>query len=146
MESAAAARMNANAVAQSVAYLRAVSEGRAPSPQRGGMMGGMAGMMGGSEPADLRHVRAEDVVVTIDHCGDTYTVKTSDGKVRKFWEYDVRLKTDCSSRGPVSARPVMTRSGMQGDRISIVFVSPEEIGESIRVLPLTHSVTCPTGI
>jgi cytochrome c len=115
-----------------VAYLRAVSEGHAPSPQRGGMMGGMAGMMGGSEPADLRHARAEDVVVTIDHCGDTYPIKTSDGKVRKFWEYNVRLKTDSSSIGPVSGRPVMTRSGMQGDRISIVFVSPKEIGESIR--------------
>jgi cytochrome c len=96
------------------------------------MLGEMSGMMGGSEPADLRHARPDDVVVSIEHCGDAYSVKTSDGKVRKFWEYNVRLKTDSSSKGPAPGRPVMTGSGMRGDRISIVFASPKEIGDTIR--------------
>jgi cytochrome c len=123
---------NSQERADVVAYLRAVSEGKVTPAPHGSMHGGMSGMMGGSEPADLRHAPAADLVVTIEQCGDTYSVKTSDGKVRKFWEYNVRLKTDSSSRGPARARPVMTGSGMRGDRISIVFSSPREIGELIQ--------------
>ena len=110
-----------------VAYLQAVSEGKAPAGQA---MGG--GMMGRSEPFDMKAAKADSIVVSLQHCRDTYVVKTSDGAVHKAWEYNVRLKTDSSSQGPYPGKPVVAGSGMRGDRISIVFTSPKEIGQFIK--------------
>jgi cytochrome c len=72
-----------------IAYLRAVSEGKAPSaePRRGGMM-----MQSGK--VDLKKAPPAGQVVSISHCGDTYTVKTADGKTSKVWEFNLRFKTD----------------------------------------------------
>jgi cytochrome c len=111
-----------------ITYLRAASEGKAPS---GG--GGMAGgMMGSTEPADLRKAAADSQVASIQHCRDTYTVRTRDGKVHKIWEYNLRLKTDSSDRGPSQGAPVIVDSGMRGDRFSIVFASPAEVSRQIQ--------------
>ncbi len=41
----------------------------------------------------------QDRVQPINHCGDTYKVAT-DGKVRDFWERNLRFKTDVSDDGP----------------------------------------------
>lgn len=113
-----------------IAYLQAVSEGKAvAAPRGGGMMGG--GMMGGAQPADLRRAPADVQVTSLHHCRDTYVVKTAAGKTLKVWEYNLRLKTDSSSRGPAPGKPVMTESGMRGDRFSIVFASPKELGQFI---------------
>jgi cytochrome c len=111
-----------------IAYLQAVSEGRAPAatPQGGGMMGGRGA------PANLRQVAANAQVASITHCRDTYIVKTASGETRKIWEFNLRLKTDSSARGPVPGKPVATGSGMMGDRASIVFASPTEIGTFIK--------------
>jgi cytochrome c len=113
-----------------IAYLKAVSEGKAPSgPAGGGMMGGM---MGGSGPANLRQASTDALVASLRHCRDTYIIKTAAGATRKVWEYNVRLKTDSSKHGPNPGKPVMTASGMQGDRVSIVFASPSEVSEFIK--------------
>jgi cytochrome c len=83
-----------------IAYLHAVSEGKAPTISSGGMMGG--GMMGGRK-ADLKHAPPEGQVTKLSHCGDTYTVSTADGKVEKVWEFNLLLKIDASHQGPPEA-------------------------------------------
>lgn len=111
-----------------IAYLKAVSQGQAPAAtgQGGGMMGG--GMMGGrGGPASLKQASADAQVASLSHCRDTYTIRTASGERRKIWEFNLRLKTDSSTRGPEAGKPVITGSGMMGDRASIVFASPAEI-------------------
>ena len=110
-----------------IAYLRAVSEGKAASaePRRGGMM-----MQSGK--VDLKKAPPAGQVVSISHCGDTYTVKTADGKTSKVWEFNLRFKTDSSKDGPVAGKPVIVGAGMQGDRASVVFAAPAEISSFVK--------------
>ena len=110
-----------------VAYLHAVSEGKAPAPQ--GVARG--GMMGASEPADLRQAGADAQVASIRHCRDTYAVQRRNGKTDRIWEYNLRIKTDSSANGPRAGVPVIIGSGMRGDRFSIVFAAPAEISRAI---------------
>jgi cytochrome c len=110
-----------------IAYLQAVSENKAPAakqPQRGMMMGGGR--------IDLKQAPPEGRVTSIGHCRDTYTVRTADGKAQKVWEYNLRFKTDSSKDGPDPGKPVIVGAGMQGDRASVVFADPEEIGRFIK--------------
>jgi cytochrome c len=111
-----------------IAYLRAVSEGKAPQARQGGR--GMAGMS--REKLDLRKAPAEGQVIAITQCGDTYTLATADGKSQRIWEFNLRLKTDSSKFGPLPGKPVVVGAGMQGDRASVVFASPKEISEFIK--------------
>jgi cytochrome c len=110
-----------------IAYLKAVSEDKAPTPaqRRGGMMG---------EPTkeNLRNAPAQGHVTAIIHCRDTYTIKTADGKVNKAWEFNLRFKTDSSDVGPPKGKPVIVGAGMQGDRASVVFATPGEISGFIK--------------
>ena len=110
-----------------IAYLKAVAGGKQPraEPHAGGMMAS-------SEPIDLKAAQPDSIVTSLAHCGDTYIVKTADGKVHKVWEYNVRLKTDSSKQGPDAGKPVVAGAGMRGDRISIIFTSPKELGSFIR--------------
>jgi len=110
-----------------IAYLRAVSEGKAPSaePRRGGTI-----MQSGK--VDLKKAAPAGQVVSISHCGDTYAVKTADGKTNKVWEFNLRFKTDSSKEGPLPGKPVIVGAGMQGDRASVVFASPGEISSFIK--------------
>jgi cytochrome c len=110
-----------------IAYLRAVSDGKAPSaePRRGGMM-----MQSGK--VDLKKAPAAGQVVSIGHCGDTYAVKTADGKTSKVWEFNLRFKTDSSKDGPFPGKPVIVGAGMQGDRASVVFAAPSEISSFVK--------------
>jgi cytochrome c len=48
------------------------------------------------------------------------------------WEFNLRFKTDSSALGPQPAKPVIVGAGMQGDRASIVFAAPNEIGTFVR--------------
>ncbi len=112
-----------------IAYLKAVAGGKAPAQARRGGRG-MMGM--GNRPMNLRSSPAEAQVTSIKHCGDTYTVATADGKSEKIWEFNLRLKTDSSKMGPPPGKPVVIGAGMQGDRASIVFASPKEIGQAIK--------------
>jgi cytochrome c len=114
-----------------IAYLEAVSEGKAPTtaggetPGRGMTQGGMMGMHGGRP--DLKAAPPEGQVTSIMHCRDRYTVNTADGKANKVWDFNLRFKTDASQLGPRPGKPVIVGAGMQGDRASIVFATPAEI-------------------
>ena len=110
-----------------IAYLKAVSEDKAPAvKQQGG------GMMMGRGKINLKRPPPEGQVTSISYCRDTYTVQTADGKTQKVWEFNLRFKTDSSKEGPAPGKPVIVGAGMQGDRASIVFSTPEEISSSIK--------------
>jgi cytochrome c len=108
-----------------VAYLKAVDAGQAPPAPPGGRM------MAGSTRPDLKTLGPERRVKAIRHCGDGYHVTTEDGKTVPFWEFNLRFKTDSSRFGPATGTPVLVPAGMQGDRASVVFSSPAEIGRLI---------------
>ncbi len=110
-----------------IAYLHAVSEGKAPSSPSG-----HGGMMGGGAPADLKRADPDSVVTSLTHCGDMYTLKTASGETHKIWEFNLRIKIDSSARGPASGKPVITGAGMRGDRANVVFASPDEISGFIK--------------
>jgi len=112
-----------------VAYLKAVDADKAPAPPAA-KGGGMMGM--GRQKLDLKNAPPAGQVRSITYCGDTYTVETADGKVEKIWEFNLRFKSDSSKLGPAPGKPVVVGAGMQGDRASVVFASPEEISAAIK--------------
>jgi len=97
------------------------------SVAQGGQMGGMGGMMGGGRVPNLKHLDPENRVQAITYCKDTYTITTANGKTRKFWERNLRLKTDASGDGPEKNAPALVRAGMVGDRADVIFADPSEI-------------------
>ncbi|SRR5258708_2890587 len=116
-----------------LAFLKQATEkGGAQSAQRGAPMGGgMGGMMGSGPVPNLKKLDPEDRVASITYCKDTYTVTTGDGKVHKFWECNLRLKTDTSEDGPEKDAPALIGAGMMGDRADVIFASPSEISPAI---------------
>jgi cytochrome c len=112
-----------------IAYLEAVAEGKAPTGAHGG------GMMMNMTPTrdDLKKAPPHGQVTAISHCGDTYVVKTADGKTNRVWEFNLRFKTDSSALGPRPGKPVIVGAGMQGDRASVIFASPGEISAYIHL-------------
>jgi len=110
-----------------IAYLKAVSAGKPPMREQRG--GGMMNMT--MAKVDLKAAPPRGQVTAISHCGDTYTVRTADGKDNKAWEFNLRFKTDSSNLGPSPGKPVIVGAGMQGDRASIVFAAPGEISRFI---------------
>ena len=113
-----------------IAYLKTVAEGKAP--QSAQPQGAMGGMMVGGKRTNLKQADPNTQVTAITYCGDTYALKTAAGATHKFWEFNLRFKTDSSSYGPSSGRPVIAGAGMQGDRASVVFSSPGEISTFIK--------------
>jgi cytochrome c len=97
----------------------------------GGMMGGMGGMMGGGQVPNLKKLYSAQRVQAITYCKDTYTVTTANGQSRKFWERNLRLKTDASDDGPEKNAPALVDAGMMGDRADVVFSDPSEISPFI---------------
>jgi len=110
-----------------LAFLKdATQPGHAPKTAQGGnQMGGM--MMDGGQVPNLKKLDREDRVQSITHCGDTYKVATADGKVRDFWERNLRFKTDVSDDGPQKGTPALLGAGMMGARADVIFASPDEI-------------------
>jgi len=92
-----------------------------------GGMGGMGGMMGGGGVPNLKHLDPENRVQAISYCKDTYTITTANGQTRKFWERNLRLKTDASADGPEKNGPALVGAGMVGDRADVIFADPIEI-------------------
>lgn len=109
-----------------IAYLKAVDENKAPAAKGGGRMG-MA-----RQKLDLKTAPTAGQVRSLTYCGDTYTVETADGNVQKVWEFNLRFKSDSSKLGPAPGKPVIVGAGMRGDRASVVFASPKEIGEFVQ--------------
>lgn len=114
-----------------LAFLKEAAKPGAPAIQaQGGGMGGM--MMGGGQVPNLKKLDPEDRVQTVRYCKDTYEVATADGKKRKFWERNLRFKTDSSEDGPAKGAPALVPAGMAGDRADVIFAAPVEFGEFVR--------------
>lgn len=117
---------NDRARADIVAYLKTL-------PAAGGVdVAGGGGMMGGGSQTDLKQVGDDRRVQAIALCGDTYRVRTADGKVAAFWEQNLRFKTDSGESGPAAKAPAILPGGMMGDRASVIFASPEEMAEFVK--------------
>jgi cytochrome c len=114
-----------------LAFFKEASErGGHQTTQRGGV-GGMGGMMGGGQAPNLKNLDPADRVQSITYCKDTYTVRMANGKQRKFWERNLRLKTDASKDGPEKEAPAIVDAGMMGDRADVIFADPNEISALI---------------
>jgi len=113
-----------------LAFLKEATQPGASTAQQGGRMGGMGGMggmMGGGRVPNLKHLDAENRVQAISYCKDTYTITMANGQTRKFWERNLRLKTDASVDGPEKNAPALVGAGMVGDRADVIFADPSEI-------------------
>src|SRR5256885_10037932 len=97
----------------------------------GGMMGRMGGMMSGGRDPNLKNLEPSQQVKAITYCRDTYRVTTADGKIRAFWERNLRFKTDSSEDGPEKGEPAIMPAGMSGDRASVIFAAPDEFNKMI---------------
>jgi len=115
-----------------IAYLKQLASdspgkaagGKESTPRGGGMMG----MMGSSELIDISKPTPAQQVTSVRYCRDTYQVTTADGNTLKFWEFNLRFKTDSTGNGPPNGKPVLLPAGMMGgDRSFVVFRSPKEI-------------------
>ena len=114
-----------------LAFLKqATKAGASGATQHSGPMGGMGGMMGGKAP-DLKELKPTNRVKSISHCKDTYVVTTEDGQKHKFWERNLRLKTDAGPEGPQKDTPALVGAGMMGDRADVIFADPSEISPAI---------------
>ena len=112
-----------------LAFLKkATQKGGLQTAQQGGPMGGM---MGGGGVPNLKKLDPADRVQAITYCKDTYAVTTANGQTRKFWERNLRLKTDASGDGPEKNAPALVRAGMVGDRADVIFADPGEISAFI---------------
>jgi len=115
-----------------LAFLKAATQnGGSQIARQGGPTGGMGGMMGGGTDPDLKKLDPAQRVQSITYCNDTYIVSTADGATRKFWERNLRLKTDAGDHGPDKKAPALIPAGMMGDRADIIFAEPSEISPSI---------------
>lgn len=81
---------------------------------------------------NLKEVGPERQVVAIHYNQDIYTVTTADGRSTDFWEANLRFKIDSSSMGPLGGKPVISPTGMMGDRASVFFASPAEMSTLIK--------------
>lgn len=89
-------------------------------------------MARGQAPEALDRAGPEEQVASVRHCRNTFFVVTADGAERPFWEMNLRLKVDSSATGPKGGKPVLTQSGMQGDRASLVFSDPAQISAFVQ--------------
>ncbi len=81
---------------------------------------------------NLKTVEANNRIVSIGHCGDTYAVTVETKEVYQFWEFNLRFKTDGSEIGPMAGHPVIIPASMRGDRAFVIFAAPTEISPFIK--------------
>ncbi len=117
-----------------IAFLKEATAADHPAPSSSvAQNDGIGGMMGGSQTApNLKKLDPGGHVTGIAYCGDTYRVTTADGETHEFWERNLRFKTDSSREGPEKNAPAILGAGMMGDRVSIIFSTPEEISASVK--------------
>lgn len=105
-----------------IIFLRkALSEGGGEEVVKDGLV--PQAMAEGQIPPDLSQAKDAEKVAAIRHCRDAFFITMATGQDFPFWETNVRLKIDTSERGPSNHDIVLLRSGMAGDRISVVFPS-----------------------
>jgi cytochrome c len=97
----------------------------------GHILPGMGGRVS-NEHMPLRELPPERQVSAISLCGDTYTVTHGDGSRVQFWESNIRFKTDSSAQGPRPGVPAILPSSTMGDRVTMIFATPAEIGHTVR--------------
>ena len=114
-----------------LAFLKQATQPGASVAQQSAQMGGMGGMMGGGQVPNLKNPDPAHRVQEITYCKDTYTITTANGRTRKFWERNLRLKTDASGDGPEKNAPALVPAGMMGDRADVIFAEPSEISPLI---------------
>jgi cytochrome c len=102
-----------------IAFLKKASELAAAAPP-------------GKAPS-LKSLPQRMLVTGIRLCGDTYYVTHGDGATKVFWEFNLRFKSNSTEEGPEPGKPAILRAGMGGDRASVIFASPKEISEFIKV-------------
>jgi cytochrome c len=119
---------DAQARADVIAYLQTATAGEAQA-----QAGEQGGMMAAPQLIDLRReVGPNNRITSIRYCGDTYTVGVESGESHPFWEFNLRIKTDSSDRGPEPGHPVLIPASMMGDRAFVIFAAPEEISRFIQ--------------
>ena len=89
---------------------RAVSEGLMP-----------ASYLRAGAPLPIRNAPPGARIASMRHCGDSYLIKTEDGRQVPYWEKNIRLKIDSVETGPPQGVAVIIRAGMRGDRFSVIF-------------------------
>ncbi|NQV57315.1 MAG: hypothetical protein HQ503_15760, partial [Rhodospirillales bacterium] len=82
--------------------------------------------------ADLKQPDPDTAIVSITHCGDAYKVVTKAGQAHRYWEFNLRFKTDGSEKGPPPGQPALIPSGSSGDRAYAVFAGPSEISAFVK--------------
>lgn len=115
-----------------LAFLRKETQKGGSQMAQSSGMGGMGSTMGGGQVPNLKKLEPADRVQAITYCKDTYTVTTANGQTLKFWERNLRLKTDASSDGPEKNAPALMKAGMMGDRADVIFANPSEISQFIK--------------
>ena len=120
---------DADTRADLIGFLREATQIDAAAAQGMPGMGGMMGM--GADVPNLKEAPPTAQVKAIAYCGDTYTLTMGDGRTIQFWERNLRFKTDASEDGPPAGVPAVVGAGMVGDRASVIFAAPEEIGQFI---------------
>ena len=114
-----------------IAFLRmALAPDEAKSVVATGLLS--AEMAQGQVPEPLSGAGPDEQVASVRHCRNSFFVVTVDGTERAFWEMNLRLKVDSGPTGPKGGKPVLTPSGMQGDRASLVFTDPAEISAFVQ--------------
>ena len=92
---------------------------------------GEGGMMGQREMANLKELPPERTVQAVKYCKGQYFVTTAAGDVLEFAEFNLRIKTDFSDKGPVQGKPALLPAAMMGDRAFLIFSDPAEISRYI---------------
>ncbi|MFQ5625566.1 MAG: c-type cytochrome [Methyloligellaceae bacterium] len=113
-----------------IAFLRlALAEGGAAKAVKEGLI--PKAMAEGQIPPSLKEAGPKQLITAIRHCGDAYYVTTAAGAEYPFWETNLRIKIDTSERGPGQGKPILLRSGMAGDRVSVVFPSLDALKKQL---------------
>ena len=113
-----------------IAFLRmAMAEGGVEPVVKAGLIAERTAA--GQIPPNLSTLGADFRISAIRHCHDAYYIAMERGTELPIWETNVRIKVDTSRRGPKKGAPVLMRSGMAGDRVSVVFSSLSELKETL---------------
>jgi cytochrome c len=102
-----------------------------PGPQAPGGMMGRGGMMGQRDMANLKELPPERAVQAVRYCKGRYLVSTAAGDALEFSEFNLRIKSDSSDKGPHQGKPALLPAAMMGDRAFLIFSDPAEISSYI---------------
>lgn len=83
-------------------------------------------------PQSIRNAPSHARISSIHHCGDSYFIKTEDGREAPYWEKNIRLKIDSVESGPPPGVAVLLGAGMRGDRFSVIFSSVADLTSIIQ--------------